>query len=131
VAGVFVLATASGLTFPAFAKTDSFSWNGLFSHRLDSRTYYASKTGTHTIAKTEADCPGPGSQFRVRLVRNVGWASDQEFPWKKWNCTDDDQSRSWISERIGHFHLTVEKNDTDNTSTYWYVKGKTAFPIKD
>lgn len=132
-AAVSVLASAAvlGLTAPAFAKTSSFSWNGLFSHRLDSRDYYASKTGTHTITKTEADCPGAGSHFRVRLVRSVGLASDQEYAWKTWNCSDDDQARSWISGRIGHFHLSVEKNDSDSTSTYWYVTGRTVFPVAD
>jgi hypothetical protein len=120
-----------GLALPAAAVggTSSFDWNGLFSHRLDSRSYYATRSGTHTVTKTDADCPGPGSNMQVRLVREIPWVGDAEFPWKAWDCTDDDQSRSWITDWSNtNFHFSVEKSDTTDTSSFWYVKGNTVYP---
>jgi hypothetical protein len=120
-------AAVLGLALPAQAKTASFDWNGLFAHRLDSRDYSAA-AGTHTITKTTADCVGPGDQMRVRLVRNA-FLGDFEYPFKTWDCTDDDQSRTWTTDRSATYHFTVEKNDTDDTSSYWYVTGTDLYPI--
>jgi hypothetical protein len=129
ICGGLVAVAVVGLTLPAQAAGSlSFDWNGLFSHRLDSREYRPGVGGTHTVTKTDADCPGPGDQMRVRLVRAVPWSSDFEYPFKTWNCTGEDQSRQWITEWNTSFHFTIEKNDTADTSNYWYVKGTAVYP---
>jgi hypothetical protein len=127
-AAVLAATAVAGLAAPAYAADGAFDFNGFFSHRLDSRSYTTGRTGTHTVTKTTADCPGPGDNMRVRLVRNVTWGGDYNYPWKTWNCTDDDQSRSWISEWDTTFHFSVEKQDTDSTADYWYITGNVTYP---
>jgi len=127
-ATVLAAGGVTALAAPAFAVDGQFDFNGFFSKRLDSRTYYPDRSGTHTITKQTADCPGPGDAMRVRLVREVTWGGDYNYPWKTWDCSDNSQSRSWISEWDTHHHFSVEKQDSDSTAYYWYITGTATYP---
>lgn len=114
------------LTLPALAAGD-FTWSGEFQHRLQSRTYSTPNTGNHTVTKWSADCPGDGNNMRVRLVHEVGFGTDDYYEWKGWDCTDNNQSRTWASGRTEEFHFDVEKSDTPDSDT-WTASGKTVYP---
>lgn len=115
------------LTLPALAAEGSFEWSGEFQNRLKSRTYSTPNTGTHTVAKWTAYCPGYGNNMRVRLVHEVGFGTDDYYEWKGWDCTDNNQARSWNSARTDEFHFDVEKADSVSSDT-WSVSGKTYYP---
>jgi hypothetical protein len=114
-----------GLAGPAFAS-GNFDWDGVFKHRLDSRTYRANH-GTHTIWKYTANCPGPGDLVQIRLVRE-NFGLDTNFAWKDYHCGDANISRQWNSPYDDDHHFSVEKADTSDETEYWYVSGETYYP---
>lgn len=114
------------LALPAVAA-GSFNWTCQFTHRCVSRTWSTPNDGTHKITKTNADCPGPGNELRVRLVKERTFG-DLFFAWKDWNCGTTDQTRQWTTSETGSFHFDVEKKDTNNTYWAWTVYGKTVYP---
>lgn len=113
------------VALPALAG--DFPWVCQFTHRCVSRTWSTPNAGVHKITKTDADCPGPGNQMRVRLVKER-FLGDLFFPWKYWDCGPTDQTKQWSSPEPGNFHFDIEKNDTDDTYWAWTVYGYTVYP---
>jgi hypothetical protein len=125
-----ILATAVvvlGIALPAAWASGNFTWSCTFSHRCVSRTYNTPHTGTHTIWKYSASCPGPGTKLQMRVVHQE-FGPDTFYAWKLYDCGATDQSRSWAIPQTGDFHFDIEKADTTDTSYDWVVSGQTFYP---
>jgi len=126
VGALFAVLTV-GLLAPAALAVGSFSWGCDFVHRCVSRTYSTNLTGQHSITQTQADCPGPGSNVRYRIVHEE-FGSDTFYAWKTVSCGPTDQTKNWAIPQTGDFHFDAEKADTTDTTNSWHITGSTSYP---
>jgi hypothetical protein len=125
VIATLVSAVLVGVIAPA-AYAGSFSWYGIFVHRLVSRDYYASH-GSQRIFVDNAICPGPGHIMRARVVEeHIG--PDDLSVWQTLDCNPGGvRQRRWVVDS-GTYHFDIEKHDTSNRTYSWSVEGRMYYP---